>query len=111
MKPSEPKDLSDVLPASSEVQPDHCRKDVQKVGKKGAAHGGKKNSEEERVVPSGSYPDALQMKREWEAEDGHPTLFSHFGRRKTSRMGKKKRNPASKESRRLCEKAQGQSLH
>ena len=33
--------------------------------------------EEERVVPSGSYPDALQMKREGEAEDGHQTLFSH----------------------------------
>ena len=101
MKPSETKDesmqradtqspLRCSSPASSEAQPDHCRKDVQKVGsqrhsqwhpvsiakvissacrirprgtwERGAAHGGRKNGEEERVVPSRSNPDALQRR-------------------------------------------------
>ena len=75
--------------------------------------------EEERVVPSESNPDALRKKREGGAEEGNQTLFKHhvnlsiskvrghLGRRATSRMRKKKRNPASKESRGLREKAQG----
>ena len=71
-------------PASSEAQPDHCRKGVQREGsqrhsqwhplreawEKGAAHGGKKNEEEERVVPSKSNPDALRKKREGAAKEG-----------------------------------------
>ena len=39
----------------------------------GAAHGGKKNGEEERVVPSESNPE----KRERGAEEGNQTLFNH----------------------------------
>ena len=41
-----------------------------------AAHGGEKNGEEERVVPSGSNPDALQKKREGGAEEGYQTLVN-----------------------------------
>ena len=109
MKPSETKDVSmqraDTQnplrcspPASSEAQPDHRRKVVQKVGsqrhsqwhpvsrqrendlqclhypprgtwEKGAAHGGSRWGEE-RVVPPRSHPDALQKKREGGAEEG-----------------------------------------
>ena len=74
---------------------------------------------EERVVPSRSNPDALQKKKEGGAEEGDQTLFKHHGslsiakvrrlgcRRATSRMRKKNRNPASKESSELREKAKG----
>ena len=41
-----------------------------------AAHGGKKNGEEERVVPPGSNPDALWKKREGRAEEGYQTLVN-----------------------------------
>ena len=93
-------------PASSEAQPDHCRKDVQTVGsqrhsqwhpvsKHRESHlqcmqyppkrnlgersstWRKKNGEEERVVPSESNPDALRKKREGGAEEGNQTLFNH----------------------------------
>ena len=102
MKPRETKDesmqradtqypLRSSSPASSEAQPDHCRKRCPKGGtspvhavsaprgtwEKGAAHGGKKNREEERVVPSESNPDALRKKRERGAKEGNQTLFNH----------------------------------
>ena len=86
-------------PASSEAQPDHCRKGVQKVGsqrhsqwhplsKHRESHPQcmqyppkrnlgersstwrKEKGEEERVVPSESNPDALRKKREGGAEEG-----------------------------------------
>ena len=41
-----------------------CSSHPRKAWAKGAAHGGKRIWEEERVVSSGSHPDALRMKRE-----------------------------------------------
>ena len=80
---------------------------------KGAAHGGSRWGEE-RVVPSRSNPDALQKKREGGADSlqapwslVHPEGEKVNCRRATSRMRKKNRNPASKESSGLREKAKG----
>ena len=116
MKPRETKDksmqradtqnpLRSPSPASSEAQPDHCRKDVQKVGSQRHSqwHPVSKHREshlqcmqyppkrnlgersstwrrekgEERVVPSESNPDALRKKRERGAEEGNQTLFNN----------------------------------
>ena len=94
-------------PASSEAQPDHCRKDVQKVGSQRHSqwHPVSKHREShlqcmqyppkrnlgersstwrkekwgrrESIVPSESNPDALRKKREGGAEEGNQTLFNH----------------------------------
>ena len=116
MKPRETKDrsmqrantqipLRCSSPASSEAQPDHCRKDVQEVGNQrhsqwhpvskhreghpqcvqyppkrnlgeSSSTWRKEKGEEERIVPSGSNPDALRKKREGGAEEGYQTLVN-----------------------------------
>ena len=60
-----------------ESLPSACSIRPRGTWEKGAPHGGKKNGEEERVVPSESNPDALRKKREGGAEEGDQTLFNH----------------------------------
>ena len=52
-----PSDRQQVIPSACNIRP-------KEAWEKGAAHGGKKNEEEERVVPSKSNLDALRKKRE-----------------------------------------------
>ena len=61
--------IAKVIPSACSIRP---RGTWEKV----AAHGGKKNGEEERVVPSGSNPDALRKKTERGAEEGYQTLVN-----------------------------------
>ena len=50
----------------------HAVSAQEELGRKEQHHGGKKNGEEERVVPSESNPDALRKKRERGAEEVKP---------------------------------------
>ena len=112
MKPRETKDknmqrantqnpLRSSSPASSEAQPDHCRKDVQKVGnqrhsqwhplsKHREGHpqcmqyppkrnlGEKSSTWRKENWGRRKNPDALRKKREGGAEEGYQTLVNHY---------------------------------